>query len=153
MPLLTSNVSIQGVEVNKLILIFLASLLVVITGCDTLNHRQYLLISQTTPEQTYIVRQNLKNSLAPVIEKHGLVNSIDDAKREGVLLYYKTKNGFPIQMGAKSTSKGVVVDLLHFHPGTGETKVYTEIVNDVVEVLKSLEAVMYIELKHRSQIN
>lgn len=121
-------------------------------GCDSLNHRQYLLSQEQTKTQEKEISKELSNLLAPVIEKYNLVNSEKDAKAEGVLLYYKSKSNFPIQFGARTTNKGIVVDLIHFHPGPGETKEYSEIVNDVVEALKQAKSFTFVELDYKSQI-
>ena len=122
------------------------------SGCDTLNHRQYLLVPVVSNVQFEELRAELGKVLTPVAEKHKLDDSTSDAKASGVVFYYKTKSDFPIQVGAKNTSTGLVVDVIQFHPGTGEGEEYLKIVEDIKKALANLNSVKLLELGSGYQI-
>lgn len=133
-------------------LVIISLLFATIVGCDTLNKRQFLLNSKLNENQIQKLRTTIEKALSATIEKYNLVNSVQDAHTEGVLLYYKTNNNFPIQLGARNTDKGIVIDLIIFHPGTGELEEYQSLSKDILEDLRKLEEINIIELDYQSQI-
>lgn len=138
---------------QKTLSLFLLPISLFWGGCyDTLNHKQYLLIQKPSENEFDEIRKKLESAFEPIIQKYALVNSKDDAKANGVLLYYKTKNNFPIILGAKKTNKGVTIDVMQFHPGSGEIENYTKIVDEIVKTLEQLDSYTYIELGYTSQI-
>lgn len=122
-----------------------------ISGCDTLNHRQYLLVPVVSNSQLEELRTELGKVLAPVVSKYQLVDSRSDANASDVVLYFKTRSDFPIQVGAKNTSTGLVVDIIQFHPGIGEDEEYSRIIVDIRQALGNLKTVGVLELDNWHQ--
>ena len=56
---------------------------------------------------------------------------------EDALLFYQSNDEyFPITLGARKVKDGIVVDLIQFHPGSGETEMYSQMKNDVLVILE-----------------
>jgi hypothetical protein len=137
---------------KPLIGIILALLLTALAACDTISRRQFLLSPELQENEIEKLKKQIDIALADTIQKYGLVNSIHYAQANGVLLYFTTEDSFPIQLGARNTDKGIVIDLIHFHPGTGETERYTELLSDLIDDLETLEGVHFVELNQASRI-
>lgn len=123
-------------------------LILIINGCDTLNHRQYFVITAISPIEIEYLKKEVEKSLTPLVHKYDLKKT--DKARPGinVIVSYVTKSNFPIQVGMRELDGVVVLDLMHFHPGTEETVEYQRIVNDVLRTLKDTGNFKLIENGH-----
>jgi len=117
-----------------------------------MNHRQFLLTPELSDKQISDIRKNLEKSLAPTLKKYKFENNINFAEAEGVLLYYQTDEDFLVTIGARNSKNGIVVDVMQFHPGTGETKQYSEILAQVIEAIDNLKGYSNIEVTYWRKI-
>lgn len=119
--------------------------MLMINGCDTLNHKQYFVITATSSIEIESLKKEVETSLIPIVEKYDLKKTDKVRSEFNVIVSYVTKSNFPIQVGMREIDGVVVLDLMHFHPGTGETEEYQQIVNDVLKSIKNVSKLMVVE--------
>ncbi|MES9946692.1 MAG: hypothetical protein ABW080_17200 [Candidatus Thiodiazotropha sp.] len=105
-------------------------------GCDTFNRDQLLVRSAIGNEEAKSVEISVAEAATAFAENKGLINKTAESKVQDTLLYYQSSDEyFPITLGARKVADGVVIDLLHFHPGSGETAAYSQMKLELSEIL------------------
>ncbi|WP_078118466.1 hypothetical protein [Thiosocius teredinicola] len=105
-------------------------------GCDSLNRDQLLVRSGIKAEEAKSLEVSVAEVVTAFAEKKGLINKKAESQVQGTLLYYQSSDEyFPITLGARTVADGVVVDLLHFHPGSGETEAYSQMKRELSETV------------------
>lgn len=70
----------------------------------------------------------MQRFVSRVATEAGLQNHTDESKVSGTLLYFvEPIPHFPILIGARTTDETVIVDLIHFHPGSSTTPAYDKL--------------------------
>ena len=112
-------------------------LVFVLTGCDTLNQGQVLVRVSSLNELSKGPETKAISVLSSFADSKGLLDKTNESKVDGTLVYFEGRDKyFPILLGARWVSDGIVIDILHFHPGGGETETYTAIKEELLSLLK-----------------
>jgi hypothetical protein len=116
-----------------------------IAACDTLNHQQYFIISSISPTEVVVLKNEIKTALIPVVKKYGLEETTNISPKINAILAYNTKSNFPIQVGIRNVNDVIVLELMHFHPGTGETEEYKKILSDIEIALQEISTLRVVK--------
>jgi hypothetical protein len=118
--------------------ILIAVLALVVAGCDSLNQDQLLVRVSRESTSPLIIESKIVSVLTSYAEENELLDKTKESRVTGTLVYFQSKDEyFPISLGARRVTDGVVVDLLHFHPGGGETDAYSKMKNQLLALLRS----------------
>jgi len=127
---------VRGIRVFKFIWITVLALAV--AGCDSLNQDQLLVRVSSESLSPKSIESKIVSVLTSYAEENEFLDKTRESRVNGTLAYFQSKDEhFPISLGARRVADGVVIDLLHFHPGGGETDAYSEIKRQLLALLKS----------------
>ena len=109
-----------------------------LSGCDTLNRDQLLVRAGGTAEEAKSVEASVVGVVSEFAEEKGLINETAESKAQGTLLCYQSNDVyFPITHVARTVADGIAIDFMHFHPGSGETTVYSKMKNELSAILSA----------------
>ena len=112
-------------------------LALVVAGCDSLNQDQLLVRVSSESTSPRSIESKIVSLLTSYAEEHEFLDKTKESRVSGTLVYFQSKDEyFPISLGARVVDDGVVIDLLHFHPGGGETEAYSTMKNQLLALLK-----------------
>jgi hypothetical protein len=115
--------------VGSLGLIMLVAMIT--AGCDTLNHTQFQIAPAHDPnivsaEVSDADRAEVKQILLSLADELGLQDLSHYQTSPATIAYLREPvRDFPMKLGARAVGDTIVVELIHFHPGSGETASYT----------------------------
>lgn len=101
----------------------IAALALLLTACDTLNKSQYLVptYSDGATQEAALAKKTLRS----VSNQFNLQDQTWSSHVPETIAYYSQQNSsIPLQLGARIAPEGIVIDLMHFHPGVSESKEY-----------------------------
>jgi hypothetical protein len=126
-------------------------LFITITGCDTLSHGQYL-IEQPRENVQLQDKLDVIYVIADIANRFNLSEKTKESHIPNTIVYYKQSSNFPINIGARIVESDIVIDCIQFHPGVGDSAIYSEINNKLASALKTKFGNRLVELKTGSQI-
>lgn len=111
-------------------------IVVAIAACDSLNRDQLLIHISAGVADTSWQAADLKRTLARFALDRGFTDITSKSKAVATLARFESHDEhFPMYLGARAEGDELLVDLYHFHPGTGETKTYSKLKADVKVLL------------------
>ena len=124
---------------------------ITITGCDTLNHEQYL-IEQSRENVQSQDKLDVIYVLGDIANRFNLSEKTKESDVPNTIVYYEQLSDFPINIGARIVGSDIVIDCIQFHPGVGDSAMYSEVNNKLASALKTKFGNRLVELKAGSQI-
>jgi hypothetical protein len=94
-----------------------------ITGCDTLNYAQYQIARAGANP---VDRAHVVAAVNSAASRAALSDATSRSHVPDTLVYFEEPVGhFPTTLGARVVGDSIVVDLVCFHPGPGESKPFS----------------------------
>jgi hypothetical protein len=124
-------------------IILLASLTLI--GCATYSNKHFALMDAPPKENISSITDSIKNTVEPILYRHGLQDRLTSTIPKGVMLYYSTGGNSAIRVGFRVQENKVVFDAFQYHPGAGDTDAYTNLVTEVLSALRNIKGVEIIE--------
>ncbi|WP_420590688.1 hypothetical protein [Bacterioplanoides sp.] len=118
----------------------------VFAGCTTYSNKHFALMDAPAKESIKVITNNIKSTIEPILNNHGLEDRMTKTMPEGVMLYYSSGGNSAIRIGFRVHEKRVVFDAFQYHPGAGDTDEYTGVVNEVLSALREIEGVNLVQI-------
>ena len=117
----------------------------VLAGCTTYSNKHFALMDAPSRESISSITDSIKNTVEPILNRHGLQDNMTNTMPNGVMLYYSTGGNSAIRVGFRVHENKVVFDAFQYHPGAGDTEEYLSLVEDVLVALRNIKGVEIVE--------